>query len=150
MSFPASALRVTQFGVETTAGAPVPANKLFSLLSVSPGEERTGYDTVRQLGTLVPVDVTGGYRWFSGELEGPISTTDMLYVLSASFGQVSGTQIMDGATGTGAYRYTWTVSGSAVPNPKTLTIENGQAGVTGIRAAGCQVTGLEFSFGQYR
>jgi hypothetical protein len=145
MSAPASALRVTQFGVETTAGVPVAANKLFSLLSVSPGEERTGYDTVRQLGTLVPVDVTGGYRWFSGDLEGPISTTDMLYVLSAAFGQVTGTQIMDGSTGTGAYRYQWTVSGNAVPNPKTLTLEVGQPGVTRVRAAGCQVTGLEIS-----
>jgi hypothetical protein len=145
MSTPASALRVTQFGVETTAGTPVAANKLFSLLSVSPGEERTGYDTVRQLGTLVPVDVTGGYRWFSGDLEGPISTTDLLYVLSAAFGQVTGTQIMDGSTGTGAYRYQWTVSGNAVPNPKTLTLEVGQSGVTSVRAAGCQVTGLEIS-----
>jgi hypothetical protein len=145
MSAPASALRVTQFGVETTAGTPVPANKLFSMVSVSPGEERTGYDTVRQLGTLVPVDVTGGYRWFSGDLEGPISTTDMLYILSAAFGQVTGTQIMDGSTGTGAYRYQWTVSGNAVPNPKTLTLEVGQSGVTSVRAAGCQVTGLKLS-----
>jgi len=145
MSAPASALRITQFGVETTAGVPVAANKVFSLLSVSPGEERTGYDTVRQLGTLVPVDVTGGYRWFSGDLEGPISTTDMLYVLSAAFGQVTGTQIMDGSTGTGAYRYQWTISGNAVPNPKTLTLEVGQPGVTRVQAAGCQVTGLEIS-----
>jgi hypothetical protein len=145
MSIPASALRITQFGVESTAGVPVAANKVFSLLSVSPGEERTGYDTVRQLGTLVPVDVTGGYRWFSGDLEGPISTTDMLYVLSAAFGQVTGTQVMDGSTGTGAYRYQWTISGNAVPNPKTLTLEVGQAGVTSVRAAGCQVTGLEVS-----
>jgi len=145
MSAPASALRITQFGVETTAGVPVAANKLFSLLSASPGEKRTGHDTVRQLGTLVPVDVTGGYRWFSGSLEGPISTTDMLYVLSAAFGQVTGTQIMDGSTGTGAYRYQWTVSGNAVPNPKTLTLEVGQSSVTCVRAAGCQVTGLEIS-----
>jgi hypothetical protein len=145
MSVPASALRVTQFGVETTAGVPVAANKLFSLLSVSPGEERTGHDTVKQLGTLVPVDVTGGYRWFSGKLEGPISTTDMLYVLSAAFSQVSGSQIMDGSSGTGAYRYQWTVSGNSLPNPKTLTLEVGQGGITSIRAAGCQVTGLEVS-----
>ena len=145
MGVPATALRLTQVGAETTRGSPVTPNKIFAVLSVSPGEGRTGYEQIQQMGSLAPVDVAPGYRWLEGEIEGPISVPDALYIIASAFGAPTPDSIEDSGNPTGAYRWHWTVSGSQPITPKTLTVETGQAGVLAFRMAGCQATDLEFT-----
>lgn len=146
MSLPAIALRVNQIGAETTPGTAVPATKRprAAQFTLQPGFE--GRERVTQIGSIIPGAVSPGYEWCEGDLEGQVNFPDLAYVLAATFGDVTATQVMDGTTGTGAYRRQWSLSGFTPVNPKTLTVEAGIPGGEAIRAAGVVITELEFSY----
>jgi hypothetical protein len=147
---PSAARVVSQIGVESTPGTAVPANRrpravVFRLKPNYEGRERN-----TQAGSLVPGSVNPGYVWQAGEFEGVVNFPDLAYVLSASFGDVSATQVMDGTTGTGAYRRQWSLSGFSFTAPKSLTVERGIPGGQAMRSAGVVVSQLEFSFERTR
>jgi len=146
MSIPATVRKITQFGVETTAGTPVTPTKVPFALTIAPNYEAEGFESVTPLGSLAPVAVAPGILWAAGSAEGRINVPDIVYLLAASFGAVTPSQVMDGSTATGAYRWQWTLAGSMTLTPKTLTLEVGIPGGTGFRVAGAAFTNLEFSF----
>lgn len=146
MSIPATVRKVTQFGVETTPGTAVTPTRIPFALSISPNYETEGFESVTPLGSLAPVAVAPGILWAAGSAEGRINVPDIVYLLAASFGSVTPTQIMDGSTATGGYRWVWTLSGAMQVSPRTLTLEVGIPGGRGFRVAGAAFTNLEFSF----
>ncbi len=113
----------TLFGVETTPGTAVTANKKFAGVSVNfdpklgtqfYGSESDKYQTVGVLNT----------NHSEGDFDGPLSFAELLYPLASMFGVASSVQI--GVTG--AYTHTVNAANSvADANTKTYTFVQGDA-----------------------
>ena len=143
MSVPASIFRNTQLGIETTRGTPVAANRLLLATSFAFKAEFEGRERFTPLGSAVPTTIQPGVELSAGSIDGILSFTDLAYIFSAFYGSVTPTQIMDGATATGAYRYIWTPAARSWTDPVSLTIETGIAGSQVFRIAGVSISSLQ-------
>lgn len=134
----ATANQKVQFGVETTSGTSVAANKLLNSFDVQLGMEADS-KTYRATGRKYPSIAVLNKEWTSGSLEGPIDFNALIYPLSGALGATTPTA--SGASSTAKdWIFTPPVSGNA--SPKTFTIEQGDS----VRAHKL-VYGLFTSFG---
>lgn len=115
----ASIFEAVQVGVETTPGEAVPALKRLLGLTVTPGI-KASINTYRGTGIKFPTVSSMGKEWVEMGLGGPLTYTDIVYLLS---GYMRATTPVQDPTGV----YTWTFT-PAIYGPdtvKTFTIEQG-------------------------
>lgn len=118
----------TQIGREVTPGTAVPATRRLASLTVAPsvtvevGEFRPQGSKFLMLAPL-------GKEWAEADVSGSPTYEEVVYPLCGAVGAPTSTQVMDGATPTGAYEHTFTPSTFSADAPPTFTLESGQAGV---------------------
>jgi hypothetical protein len=122
----ATATQRTQIGKETVPGTAVAANKILGSLGIAlnPAVES---DAFRPKGYKVPTLVNVNKEWVSLGVEGAATYDEIVYLAASVMGQPVVTQIMDGATPTGAYKWVFSPASNAVDTPQTYTIEEGDA-----------------------
>lgn len=115
-----------QIGLEATPGTAVPANKSLGSLAfaLSPSVET---NTFRPKGMKYPTIVNPNKEWAEGDLEGTPTYDEVVYPLSSVFTSAVVTQIMDGATATDAYRWVFSPASQGADNPRTFTVQSGDA-----------------------
>ncbi len=131
---------ITQAGVESTPGSAVPATKRFPHFRVMMGDDG-GFADNRSSGSIfVEQVIPGGDEHGSGSIDGDVSFTDIVYLLSSLVRYHA-------PTGDGTNGYMWDFT----PNPvggdvyKTYTLETGDAN-NNIRWPYAVVSGLGFKF----
>lgn len=123
----ATVTTVTQIGVESTAGTAVAANRKLSATSIdiSPSVD---FDKFTPAGSKYETLSQPTMEFVEGSIEGRVAFNDLAYLLSGLLTTSAAvTQIMDSATPTGGYTWSFTPSSSADDTPKTFTIERGNA-----------------------
>jgi len=134
----ASIFEVVQFGVETTPGTSVSANKRLQALTVQP---RIQADTanVRPTGSKFPTSVVLGKEWVEARLGGQPAFNDMTYILASCISYAA-------PTGSGSAKtWTFTPSNTGFDTVKTYTVEMGSSVRAGKFTYGL-VTGFGLSY----
>jgi hypothetical protein len=134
-----------QIGVETTPGTPVAANKRLGSLGIAIGPA-TSFNNLRPIGQKYSSLNILGQEWAEAELEGSPVYTELVYAYASVVNTPTISQIMDSATPTGAYRWTFQSNTFGDDNPKTFTVEQGSA-FRAHRVSNCILTefGMEWS-----
>jgi hypothetical protein len=116
-----------QIGVETTPGTAVAANKRLGSMGFGLAQQ-TENTILRPIGQKYPTLSILGKEWVEADVEGSPTYTELPYALASCINSPSAvTQILDGATPTTAYRWTFTSNTFGDDTPKTFTIEQGSA-----------------------
>jgi len=123
-----SVAQVSQIGLEATPGTAVAATKRLGSLSLSPSIS-TEAEPFRPEGLKFPTLMVLNREWTEVEGEGIPTYEEVIYPLSGAVDTAVVTQVMDGATPTGAYEWAFTPETTVADDPKTFTLERGQAGV---------------------
>ncbi len=112
---------VTQFGLETTPGTSVAANKQFSTFMVTPKpqEKTRGY---RIQGAQYDVLEQFVQNWTEADLSGIPDYLGDVYLWSSLLGAATITTV-----GVSSKKWVWTEVGLDVDTPKTLTVELGSS-----------------------
>lgn len=136
----ASIFQTAQWGVETTPGTGVAANKKLTAvgLALTPQVETT---KTRAAGNKFASLVTPGKEWASFKINGQLTYTEIVYLLSGLMSYAA--PVQQGATA--AYKWTHTIDTDGPDTVKTYTIEQGSS-VRAHSAAYGQVKGLELMF----
>jgi len=124
-----SVAQITQLGPEVTPGTTVAATKRLGSLTIEPsitGEGRMFRPQGLKFATTQVLSQE--HAEVSGSSDTP-TFEEVIFPLSGAMGQATVAQVMDGATPTGAYDWTFTPNSLAADNPKTFTLESGQSGV---------------------
>lgn len=120
--------QVTQIGVEgtSTPGTVVAANRRLAAVSIPIGPE-TADRGFRPAGQKFESLHYTTKEWASAPLEGEPAYNELPYLLSGvmSASAPAASQIMDGATPTGGYTWTFQPAITAADAPRTFTIERG-------------------------
>lgn len=118
--------QVVQIGVETTSGTSVAANKRLQSLSImlSP---KANVKTFVPSGTKYASVAALGREWVEGSLDGAPTYDELQYALAGMMAYAAPVQVMDGATPTTGYTWTFAPSSTAEDTIKTYTIEQGSA-----------------------
>jgi len=121
-----TAAQGVQVGVEATPGTIVPASKTLGSVgfALSPSVESS---TFRPKGTKYPTVVTPNQEWAAGDVDGQPTYEEVIVPLSSVFTRATVAAVMDGATETGAYEWTFSPESSAADDPVTFTVESGDA-----------------------
>lgn len=114
---------ICNIGVETTSGTAVAANKRLSGLMIDP-QPKTDIKRYRGTGYKFGTVATLNKEWVEAGLSGPITYTEIVYLLSSLL-DVATITTPDG--GTNARTWTFTPSSTAADAPKTYTVEIGDA-----------------------
>jgi hypothetical protein len=117
-----------QYGVEVAPGTAVPADRLLSSLSVSLNPQVES-DSFRPKGFKYPTVVTPNKEWGGGDLEGTATYDEVVVPLSSVLGKATVAEAMDGATATGAYRWSFSPDSSAADDPAIFTLEEGDSSI---------------------
>lgn len=115
-----------QIGKEVTPGTAVAATKRLGALgfSLNPSVES---EARRPRGSKYASMVAVNKEWSEGDLTGTATYDEIVYALSSIFTTATVAQIMDAATPTGAYSWTFTPSSLGADNPVTYTVQEGQS-----------------------
>jgi hypothetical protein len=125
----ASIYQIVNIGVESTSGTPVAANKRLSALMIEP-QIKTDIKKYRGTGYKFPAVASLNKEWVEAALSGPITYTEIIYLLSSILG--SATPV----AGTTDYTWTFSPDSDGADTPKTFTVEWGDA-----------TRALEFAYG---
>lgn len=124
----ATVQQIIQLGVEATPGTAVPATRRLGSMTIKP---KIVVDTTmfRPAGLKYATVQALNKEWAEFDAEGQPTYEEIIVPLNgvATVGTIS--QVMDGATSTGAYEHLFSPSSSAPDSPKTYTLEHGQAGL---------------------
>lgn len=132
-------------GVEVTPGTAVTATRRLGSIGFAPAVK---VETSEQtpIGAKFANAQILGKEWSESAIEGAPCYTELPYVFSSLFSTASSTtQILDGATPTGGYTWTFPIATNAADNPKTFTIEQGSS-VRAHRVANAIISELEMEF----
>ncbi len=114
-----------QVGVETTPGTAVAATKRLGSIGFSVGVQ-ADISTRRPIGQKYPSLQVLGREWSEADIEGGPVYTELPYIFASLLSRpTSVTQIMDGTTATGAYRWVFDSTSFGDDNPATFTLEQG-------------------------
>ncbi len=114
-----------QIGVETTPGTAVAATKRLGSIGFSVGVQAE-INAQRPIGQKYPSLQVLGKEWSEADIEGGPVYTELPYIFSSLLSTASSvTQIMDGTTATGAYRWVFDSASFGDDAPKTFTLEQG-------------------------
>lgn len=119
--------QVVQIGIEATPGTAVAASKRLGSFSIEPKVE-SNVETFRPIGVKYPTVQALNQEWASAKInsEGP-AYDELQYLLSSVLTTATVAQVMDGATGTGVYEWTFDPSSTSDDVPKTYTVEQGSS-----------------------
>lgn len=134
----ASVFQGVQLGVETTYGTGVAANKKLTGVNIEPGP-MVELETFRSLGLKFASVAALNKEWAEATISGPITYTEIVYLLSS---------LMRTTTPTGAtLARTWTfdMAEEAPDTVKSFTLEQGSS-TRAHSMAGALVTGLTLNF----
>lgn len=123
-----SVAQVSQIGLEATPGTAVAATRRLGSLSISPSIQAET-EMFRPEGLKFATVQTLNREWAEVDVEGTPTYEEVIIPLSGAVNTATVTQVMDGATPTGAYEWVFTPSSTDADNPKTFTLQRGQAGV---------------------
>jgi hypothetical protein len=120
----ATVAQKVQIGRESTPGTAVPADKSLGSLSIAlaPASENT---TFRPKGTKYPTIVAANKEWAVANLEGQPTYEEVVYPLASVLTAPVVSEVMDGATGTGAYTWEFDPSSQGADAPAIFTVEQG-------------------------
>lgn len=118
--------QIIQIGVEATPGTAVAASKRLQSLTIDP-DPQFNINTFRPAGQKYSSLAALNQEWMSADLGGVPTYTEIVYPLSSVLTTPTISQIMDGGTPTGAYRWVFDPLSSSEDSPKTFTIEQGSA-----------------------
>lgn len=112
----------TQIGRESVPGTQVPAAKSLQSLSLdlSPSVESTPFTPKGSKFTTV---VTPNQEWVEGDLSGTPTYEEIIYPLSSILCKPVTTQVMNGATPTGAYEHVYSPATFGADQVNTFTVE---------------------------
>lgn len=118
--------QAVQIGLEAVAGTAVPATKSLQSLSVTlnPQVESSAF---RPKGSKYPTVVTANKEWAGGDLEGTPTYDEIVVPLSSVLTQATVSEVMDGATPTGAYRWVFDPASQGADDPAIFTVEEGDS-----------------------
>lgn len=135
----ASIFQTVQIGVESAYGTGVAANRKLTGLSIEPGA-RVEIETFRAAGMKYKTVAALNKEWTEADLSGPITYTEMVYLLNSLMKSVAT------PTGAGAAK-TWVfdVLSAAADTVKSFTVEQGSSERAHSFAGGL-VTGLNLEF----
>lgn len=136
--------QVIQMGVEVTPGTAVVTTKKPQSLTIEPGV-KINQRRFRPTGYKWPTLAPPGREWVEFRLGGAPTYTELVYVFSGLLAYAAPTQILDGATPTGAYTWRHTMSATSEDTIKTYTIEQGSS-VRAHKFAYGLFTGLDLNF----
>ncbi len=118
--------QAVQIGVEVTPGTAVAATRRLGSIGFSIGPKVTTRNQ-RPTGQKYPTLAILGKEWGEAELEGSPVYTELPYPLASLMSAPTVVQILDGATPTGAYLWTFNSSPYDDDTPKTFTVEQGSS-----------------------
>lgn len=113
-----------QLGIEVVPGSLVPANRRLQSISIEP-EIHAETNPFRAYGTKYDAVVPEGREWTGATVVGIPTYNELQYILASCFANATPTQIMDGATPTGAYRWQYQPSTTFEDSPQTYSVEQG-------------------------
>jgi len=144
-----SVAQVAQIGLETTPGTAVAATRRLGSLTISPGIQDES-SMFRPAGVKFATVGVQNREWMEGDVEGSPTYEEVIIPLSGAIDAATVTQLLDGGTPTGAYEWVFTPDSLNADNPKTFTLEQGQAGVQAERFTHLLFTafGMEISRGE--
>lgn len=137
-----SIAEINNIGIETTPGTAVAANRRLQATKFSLSPD-VNFENFKPAGAKLDTIVAPTKEWTSGSIEGKLTYNELVYLLSMNMTSATPTQIMDGATPTGAYRWTFNPATFGADSPKTATVEVGQA-LRAHRTPFTMLTGLSF------
>lgn len=123
-----SVAQVSQIGLEATPGTAVAATKRLGSLSITPSMQIEA-EPFRPEGLKFPTLMVLNREWTEVDVEGVPTYEEVIYPLSGAVDTGVVAQVLDGATPTGAYEWAFTPETAVADDPKTFTLERGQAGV---------------------
>lgn len=129
-----SIAQVSQIGVESTPGTAVAATRRLGSMSIMPSPT-VEVSSFRPMGVKFTTITALNREWADVSAEGQPTYEEVVIPLHGAVGTPVVADILDGATPTGATRWTFTPSSSAADNPKTFTLEHGQDSVQAERFA---------------
>lgn len=115
-----------QIGVENTPGVAVAANKRLGSMGFAIGPQ-TEFKGLRPIGQKYPSLQILGKEWAEADLEGSPVYTELPYAFASLINSPTVSQIMDGATATGAYMWTFESNTYGDDSPMTFTVEQGSS-----------------------
>lgn len=133
--------QIAQIGVEATPGLAVPATRRLGSLTLTPSIQAEA-EMFRPAGLKFPTVQVLNREWTEVDVEGQPTYEEVIIPLTGAIDTATVSQVMDGATPTGAYEWVFTPDSSAADDPKTFTLEQGQEGVQAERFTHLLFTGF--------
>lgn len=118
--------QVVQIGKEVTPGAGGAATRRLGSMTIDLKAE-ADTSAFRPKGSKYVTVVAENKAWSSGKAEGQPTYEEIIYPLASVLTKPVSTQVMDGATPTGAYTHVFSPSSSLADDPQTFVIESGDA-----------------------
>lgn len=112
---------VSQIGFETTPGTAVAANKLLKSVSFNPKIKQTN-QKFRAQGYRMNTVLARHKNWGEGDYNGVLDYNQTNYIFESLFGAAT-----PSLAATGAYQRDWIPGTKTADNPRTLTIQKGDA-----------------------
>lgn len=120
-----SVAQVTQIGLEAQPGTAVAATRRLGSLSVVPSISAEA-EMFRPEGLKFPTVQVLNREWAEVEVEGTPTYEEVVIPLSGAVDTATVSEVLDGATPTGAYEWVFEPDSGAADAPKTFTLERGQ------------------------
>lgn len=138
--------QVSQIGLEATPGTAVAATRRLGSLSLSPSISAEA-EPFRPEGLKFPTVMVLNREWAEVDVEGTPTYEEVIIPLSGAVDEATVSEVLDGATPTGAYEWVFVPDSLAADDPRTFTLERGQSGVQAERFSHLLFTsfGLEVS-----
>lgn len=124
--------QVAQIGVEATPGTAVAATRRLGSLSLQPSITSEA-EMFRPAGLKFATVQVQNREWADVSGSGKPTYNEVVIPLSGAMDAATVTQVMDGATPTGAWEWTFAPDPAEADAPKTFTLEQGQDNVQGER-----------------
>lgn len=118
--------QAVQIGVETTPGTLVAAPKRLGSMGFSIGPSIDS-NYLRPTGVKYGTAQILGKEWTQADIDGMAVYTELPYAFASAMSTPTVAQITDGATPTGAYRWTFNSNTFGDDTPKTYTVEQGSS-----------------------
>jgi hypothetical protein len=146
MSERSSVAQVSQIGLEGTPGTAVAATRRLGSLSITPSMQIEA-EPFRPEGLKFPTLMVLNREWTEVDVEGTPTYEEVIIPLSGAVDTATVSEVLDGATPTGAFEWAFTPASAEADDPKTFTLERGQEGVQSERFAHVLFTsfGIEVS-----
>lgn len=118
--------QLVQLGVEQTPGTAVAATKrlLATSIAVSVAEDVHQFQAK---GAKYPTIVYNGREWADADISGDATYSELQYLLAGAMTTPTVAQLLDAAAPTGAYKWVFDPLTFGADNPKTFTVEQGDA-----------------------